>query len=333
MVQALVIVLIIAVLAAIAVLLWLAQSLGAVRSLSQQLEFLKTAQDNLSQNLQKSLISGQDVVNKNLQFQVQTLEKLNTQLGQLQETGRRIIDLSSDLKSLQQILASPKLRGGFGEWSLEKILSALLPAESFTLQYTFRDGRKVDALVKMPGYSVPIDAKFPLSNFEKFQQAQSDTDKQRLRRDFLKDVQKHIDKIAESYIKPDEGTLDFAIMFIPAENVYYEAMVKNADDTISIQDYAMERKVFPVSPNLLYVYLMTIVMGLHGLQIEKQAAQIRQNLKTLNVSFADFITLWDTLGTHLRNAHGKHDEGQKKLDRFVMQLGQIQNEEKLKIEN
>ena len=333
MVQALVIVLIIAVLAAIAVLLWFAQSLGAVRSLSQQLEFLKTAQDNLSQNLQKSLISGQDVVNKNLQFQVQTLEKLNTQLGQLQGTGQRIIELSLDLKSLQQILASPKLRGGFGEWSLEKILSALLPAESFTLQYTFRDGRKVDALVKMPGYSVPIDAKFPLSNFEKFQQAQSDTDKQRLRRDFLKDVQKHIDKIAESYIKPDEGTLDFAIMFIPAENVYYEAMVKNADDTISIQDYAMERKVFPVSPNLLYVYLMTIVMGLHGLQIEKQAAQIRQNLKTLNVSFADFITLWDTLGTHLRNAHGKHDEGQKKLDRFVMQLGQIQNEEKLKIEN
>jgi DNA recombination protein RmuC len=141
-------------------------------------------------------------------------------------------------------------------------------------------------------------------------------------------VQKHIDKIAESYIKPDEGTLDFAIMYIPAENVYYEAIVKTTDDTISIQDYAMERKVFPVSPNLLYVYLMTIVMGLHGLQIEKQAAEIRQNLKTLNNSFADFIALWDTLGGHLRNAQGKHDEGQKKLDKFVMQLGQIQKEDK-----
>jgi len=333
MVQALVVVLIIVFLAGIAVLVWLAQSFGSIRSLGQQLEAMRAAQDNLSASLQKSLISGQDVVNKNLQFQVQTLERLNTQLGQLQETGRRIMDLSSDLKSLQQILASPKLRGGFGEWSLEKILSALLPAESFTLQYTFRDGKKVDALAKMPQYSVPIDAKFPLSNFEKFQQAQSDTEKQKLRKEFLKDVQKHIDKIAESYIKPDEGTLDFAIMFIPAENVYYEAMVKNADDTISIQDYAMERKVFPVSPNLLYVYLMTIVMGLHGLQIEKQAAEIRQNLKTINNSFGDFITLWDTLGGHLRNAHSKHDEGQKKLDRFVMQLGQIQNEEKLKIED
>ncbi len=321
MVQVLIVVLIIAVLAVIGVLLWI-----AIRS---QLEDIKKSQDNLSASLQQSLISGQDKVNENLKFQVQTLKEVNTELGKLQETGKRIIDLSSDLKNLQQILASPKLRGGFGEWQLEKILSALLPADSFILQYPFRDGKKVDALVKMPQYSVPIDAKFPLSNFERFQQAQSDTDKQRLRRDFLKDVQKHIDKIAESYIKPDEGTLDFAIMYIPAENVYYEAMVKTAEDTTSIQDYAMERKVFPVSPNLLYVYLMTIVMGLHGLQIEKQAAEIRQNLKTLNKSFADFIELWDTLGGHLRHSYEKHDEGQKKLDKFVMQLGQIQNESKL----
>jgi len=321
MVQALIIVLIIAVLAVIGVLLWI-----AIRS---QLEDIKKAQDNLSASLQQSLISGQETVNKNLQFQVQTLERLNTQLGQLQGTTQRVIELGSDINRLHQILASPKLRGGFGEWSLEKILAALLPAESFTIQYSFRDGKKVDALIKMPQYSVPIDAKFPLSNFEKFQQAQSDTEKLKLRKEFLKDVQKHIDKIAESYIKPNEGTLDFAIMYIPAENVYYEAMVKTAEDTTSIQDYAMEKKVFPVSPNLLYVYLMTIVMGLHGLQIEKQAAEIRQNLKSLNVSFADFITLWDTLGGHLRHSYEKYDEGQKKLDKFVMQLGQIQNEDKV----
>jgi DNA recombination protein RmuC len=317
--QALIIVLIIAVLAVIGVLLWI-----AIRS---QLEDIKKAQDNLSASLQQSLISGQETVNKNLQFQIQTLERLNTQLGQLQGTSQRIIEVGSDLKNLQQILASPKLRGELGEWSLKNILSAVLPADSFELQYTFRDGKKVDALVKMPKYSVPIDAKFPLSNFEKLQQAQNDTDKQRLRKDFLKDVQKHIDKIAESYIKPDEGTLDFAIMYIPAENIYYEAIVKTAEDTINVQDYAMGKKVFPVSPNLLYVYLMTIVMGLHGLQIEKQAAEIRQNLKTLKNAFGDFISLWDTLGGHLRNAHGKHDEGQKKLDKFVMQLGQIQDKE------
>jgi DNA recombination protein RmuC len=315
MLQLLIIILTTAVLA-IVVLLWLA------------IEGIKNAQQNTSQGLQQSLISGQETVNKNLQFHSQTLEKLNNQLGQLQGSSQRIIELGGDIKNLQQILASPKLRGNLGEWQLENILSALLPADSFTLQHTFRDGKKVDALVKMPSYSVPIDAKFPLENFQKLQRSENEAEGKKLRREFLKDVQKHIDKIAESYIKPDQGTLDFALMFIPAENVYYEAMIKNSEDTISIADYAMEKKVFPVSPNLLYVYLMTVVMGLHGLQIEKQAAEIRQNLKSLNVSFADFISLWDTLGGHIRNAYGKHDEGQKKLDKLVMQLGQIQNEGK-----
>jgi len=292
------------------------------------LEGVKNAQQNTSQGLQQSLISGQETVNKNLQFHSQTLDKLNNQLGQLQGSSQKIMELGSDIKNLQQILASPKLRGNLGEWQLENILSSLLPGDSFTLQHTFRDGKKVDALVKMPSYSVPIDAKFPLENFQKLQKSENEAEGKKLRREFLKDVQKHIDKIAESYIKPDQGTLDFALMFIPAENIYYEAMIKNSEDTISIVDYAMEKKVFPVSPNLLYVYLMTVVMGLHGLQIEKQAAEIRQNLKSLNVSFADFISLWDTLGGHIRNAYGKHDEGQKKLDKLVLKLGQIQNEGK-----
>jgi len=317
--QGLIVILIVVVLAVMMVLLW--------QSVRTGLEGIRKAQENLSQNLQQSLIAGQDTVNKNLQFHASTLEKLNNQLGQLQGSSQKIMELGGDLKSLQQVLASPKLRGGLGEWQLDKILSTLLPAESFAVQYTFRDGKKVDALVKMPQYSVPIDAKFPLENFQKLQKAENDVDAKKLRGQFLRDVQKHIDKIAESYIKPDEGTLDFAIMFIPAENVYYETIVKADNDTVNIADYAMERKVFPVSPNLLYVYLMTIVMGLHGLQIEKQAAEIRKNLKTLNVSFADFITAFDTLGGHLRNANAKHDEGQKKLDKLVMQLGQIQNED------
>ncbi|MCE5341416.1 MAG: DNA recombination protein RmuC [Planctomycetaceae bacterium] len=318
-----VIILIILVLAVVALLLWLSQAKGFV----QQLKDLKAAQENLTQSFQQSMITNQDSVNKNLQFHSQTLKDLSSQLGQLQGANNRIIELGADIKGLQQILASPKLRGGLGEWSLENILSAVLPADSFSLQYSFRDGKKVDGLVKMPKYSVPIDAKFPLSNFEKLQQAAGDAERLKARRDFLKDVRNHIDKISTSYIKPDEGTLDFAIMFMPAENIYYEAMVKNSDDNISIQDYALERKVFPVSPNLLYIYLMTIVMGLHGMQIEKQAAEIRQNLNTLKNSFGDFLSIWDTLGSHLRNAQAKHDDGQKKLDKFTMQLEQIQEKE------
>ncbi len=318
-----VIILIILVLAVAALILWLSQTKGFM----QQLKDLKAAQENLSQSLQQSIITNQDSVNKNLQFHSQTLKDLGSQLGQLQGANNRIIELGADIKGLQQILASPKLRGGLGEWSLENVLSAVLPADSFSLQYSFRDGKKVDAIVKMPKYSVPIDAKFPLNNFEKLQQAAGDAERLKARRDFLKDVRNHIDKISASYIKPDEGTLDFAIMFMPAENIYYESMVKNSDDNISIQEYALQRKVFPVSPNLLYIYLMTIVMGLHGMQIEKQAAEIRQNLNTLKNSFGDFLSIWDTLGSHLRNAQAKHDDGQKKLDKFVMQLEQINAKE------
>jgi DNA recombination protein RmuC len=202
-----------------------------------------------------------------------------------------------------------------------------LPKDSYELQYTFKDGKVVDALIKMADYSVPIDAKFPLPSFEAMLSAEIEEEKVRLRKQFLKDVINHIDKIASDYIRPAEGTLDFAFMFIPAENIYYETIVKYADDVKDILRYSQDKKVIPVSPNLLWVYLMTVVMGLHGLQIEKQAAEIRQNLKKLNASFGDFGNNWEVLGKHLRNAYGQYEEGQKKLDRFGLQLDQIQGEE------
>jgi DNA recombination protein RmuC len=173
---------------------------------------------------------------------------------------------------------------------------------------------------------VPVDAKCPLSSFERLVKAENEDEKAKLRRQFSKDVAAHIDKIASDYIRPVEGTLDFALMYVPAENVYYETVIKYADDTKDILKYSLDKKVIPVSPNLLYVYLMTVVMGLHGLQIEKQAAEIRQNLKTLNASFAEFVSVFDTLGSHLRNASSKYDESSKKLDKFGMQLEHIQGE-------
>jgi DNA recombination protein RmuC len=237
-----------------------------------------------------------------------------------------MLQLGTDVRRLQDILASPKLRGKMGEWSLENLLSQVLPKDSYELQHAFRDGKVVDALIKLADFSVPVDAKFPLSNFERLVKAENDDEKAKLRRQFNKDVAAHIDKIASDYIRPVEGTLDFALMYVPAENVYYETVVKYADDTKDILKYSLDKKVIPVSPNLLYVYLMTVVMGLHGLQIEKQAAEIRQNLKTLNASFAEFVSVFDTLGSHLRNASSKYDESSKKLDKFGMQLEHIQGE-------
>jgi len=300
-----------------------AASLGA---LTQQLETLKAAQDDTKAKLQKSLLAGQTNISRNMQASQEVLDRLNKQIGELQGTNKQMMQIGTEVRRLEDILSSPKLRGQMGEWSLENLLSQILPKDSYKLQHTFKDGKIVDALIKLTDFSVPIDAKFPLPGFEKVVKAETEEEKTRLRRQFLKDVNNHIDKIASDYIRPAEGTLDFAIMYIPAENVYYETIVKYLGETQDILQYCFDKKVIPVSPNLLYAYLMTVAMGLHGLQIEKQAAEIRQNLKRLNSSFADFGGTWDILGKHLRNAYSQYDEGQKKLDRFGMQLDQIQGE-------
>ena len=300
-----------------------AASLGA---LTQQLETLKAAQDDTKDKLQKSLLDGQTNISRNMQASQEVLDRLNKQIGELQGTNKQMMQIGTEVRRLEDILSSPKLRGQMGEWSLENLLANILPKDSYKLQHTFKDGKKVDALIELADFSVPIDAKFPLPGFEKVVKAETEEEKTKLRRQFLKDVTAHIDKIACDYIRPAEGTLDFALCYIPAENVYYETIVKYVGETHDILQYCFDKKVIPVSPNLLYTYLMTVVMGLHGLQIEKQAAEIRQNLKKLNASFGDFGGNWEVLGKHLRNAYSQYDEGQKKLDRFGMQLDQIQSE-------
>jgi DNA recombination protein RmuC len=307
----------------------LAQQQSSVASLQQQLEAIRSSSDGARNVLQESLQKGHATLTQSLQATSETLSKLHSQIGQIITASAQMQKVGDEVKRLQDILASPKLRGGLGEWSLNNLLSQTLPAQSYQLQYTFKDGQKVDALVNLADYAVPIDAKFPLSNFELLLKAETDDQRARLRKKFHGDVIDRIDEIASSYIRPAEGTVDFALMFIPAENVYYEAIVQYPDDMKNILQYALDKKVVPVSPNLLYAYLMTVAMGLHGLQIEKQAAEIRQNLKTLNNTLADFITTWDVLGKHLHNAYAQYDDGQKKLDRFGMQLNNIQTESQI----
>jgi len=344
MIFILIAVVIVLILVLLALLVWLiidsfagrkeiAGQAAGIGLLQQQLEALKAAQDDTKDKLQKSLLQGQTDISRNLQSSQQTLSRLNSQIGELQGTSKQMLLMQTDVKRLQDILSSPKLRGQMGEWSLENLLSQILPKDSYQLQYTFTDGKIVDALVKLADFSVPIDAKFPLPSFEKIAQTESDDEKAKLRKQFINDVTKHIDKIASDYIRPAEGTLDFAMMYIPAENVYYETIVKYVGETKDILQYALDKKVIPVSPNLLYAYLMTVAMGLHGLQIEKQAAEIRQNLKKLNADFAAFLQDWDTLGTHIRNTSNKYAEAGKGLDRFGLQLNQIQSGTEQKVEN
>ncbi len=291
--------------------------------LQQQIESIRGSQEKTGQSLEQNLRFGQEHMGQYLKTTQETLAKLNDQLGQLRAGSDQILKVGQDVRGLQDILKSPKLRGQLGEYSLERLLGEVLPSNSFSLQHSFPNGKRVDALVRMADYSVGIDAKFPLAVFEEMIQAPTDEDRTRLRRKFYSDCVKHIDKIAGDYIQPDAKTLDFALMYIPAENVYYETIIHYDQDKVDLRAYALQKKVIPVSPNLLYAYLMTVAMGLHGLQIERQAEQIRKNLQTICVGFGSFFEEWSTLGGHLQKAQGKYNEANGRLLKFQQQLEQI----------
>jgi DNA recombination protein RmuC len=173
---------------------------------------------------------------------------------------------------------------------------------------------------------VPVDAKFPLENFQKMLAAQSDDERKSWRRKFVSDVRKHADAIASKYILPDEGTFDFALMYIPAENVYYETIIKddNFGEEKSVSAYAIERKVIPVSPNSLYAYLQAIVLGLRGMKVEERAQEIIESLSRLKGDLDRFRGEFETLGTHIGNAWKKYEEADKRLVKFEDRLESVE---------
>ena len=265
-------------------------------------------------------------VARELQHVNQVMGSVQGSLGKLGEVTQRVFDIGKDIAGLEQILRSPKVRGGIGESFLEGLLGQMLPREHYDLQHTFTTGDRVDAIVRIGGRLVPIDAKFPLENFRRLLD-ETDEDKRRaLRRAFGRDVKARVDEIAKRYILPDEGTFDFALMYIPAENVYYEIIVK--DDGVegdSPATYAMGRHVIPVSPNSLYAYLQVIVLGLRGLSIEKDAREIQSRLTRLRGDVDKFRDAFDVVGKHLTNARNKYDEAAAGLDRVEAKLEGIES--------
>ncbi|MBI4135447.1 DNA recombination protein RmuC [Candidatus Uhrbacteria bacterium] len=245
---------------------------------------------------------------------------LQHKLGELGEATKQVFMVGKDISSLQEILRAPKLRGGLGELFLGDLLSQILPPAHYKLQYRFKSGEAVDAIVQLRDDKlVPVDSKFPLENFKKMLEVEEEGEKTRFRKQFINDVKKHIDKIAKLYILPDEGTFDFALMYIPAENVYYETILKG-DDEHSLMHYAYERRVIPVSPNSFYVYLQAILMGLRGMQVEKSAADILKNLARLSGDLEKFRGDFDLVGTHLTRAKNSYEDSIKRLDRFQDKL-------------
>ncbi len=249
-------------------------------------------------------------------------------LGKLEESNRQIYEIGKNISLLQELLRAPKFRGKVGETLLENLLSQVLPKEFIFIQHKFKTQDTVDAAIKLGTRLVPIDAKFPLENFLKIQEMPQEEEKASFRRKFIQDVKTRIEEIAKKYILPAENTYDFAMMYVPAENVYYEIIIK--EDILS---YALSKRVIPVSPNTFYAYLQVICLGLKGLAVEENVMQILKNLSMLSLEINKFRDDFSVVGTHLHNASVKYDDAAKKLERFSDKLANIQDKKALEGKN
>ncbi|MFH1093038.1 MAG: DNA recombination protein RmuC [Candidatus Omnitrophota bacterium] len=282
---------------------------------------LSNNMDQRLQEINKQLLSSQQTVGARLDSAVQVFGQVQKDIGSLSQATERVFDVGKDISSLQEILKAPKIRGEIGELFLSNLLLQVLPPEHIKLQYKFKNGNTVDAAICLGKDMVSVDSKFPLENFKKIMSADNEEEKRQARKTFINDVKKHVDSIAEKYILPDEGTFDFALMYIPAENVYYELIVKeNIDEKQTLSSYAMEKKVIPVSPCSLYLYLRTIVQGLKGMRIEENVQEIIKQLNRLTGDMKRFRDEFDVLGRHIVNIKNKYDEAEKRVSNFEGKL-------------
>jgi DNA recombination protein RmuC len=276
--------------------------------------------------MNQSLQEANKIIGQNLGSATNVFGNVREQLGRLEETNKQIVEISKDISSLQELLRAPKFRGQMGETLLENLLSQVLPKEHYATQYRFKSGDAVDAVIMLGERLVPIDAKFSLENFQKMIEAPDELLKNAHRKKFIQDVKNRVDEIALKYILPQENTYDFSLMYIPAENVYYEVIIK--EDLFS---YSMSKKVIPVSPNTFYAYLQVICLGLRGLKVEENAKNILKNLSMLSIEIAKLREDFDLLGTHLGNAGRKYEDSQKRLDRFSDRLTAIQDSKQIEV--
>jgi len=228
------------------------------------------------------------------------LDSATQLMGQIKQDAGRFAELSLSMKNLQDYLKSPKLRGNIGEQVLKDLISQMFPKNSFFLQYSFKSGDKVDAAIKTDAGILPIDSKFPAENFQKMMAAGNETEKEQWKKEFVHDVKKHITDISQKYILPEEGTMDFALMYVPSEPVYYEVV-----NEMELTDFARKSRVYPVSPNTLYANLQVILLSFQGKDIEKKTHQLFAVLRGIQKDYGKLGEDLNVLNRHLTNAYNQ----------------------------
>jgi DNA recombination protein RmuC len=248
-----------------------------------------------------------------------------------------VVGFAGQLQSLENILKNPKQRGILGEYYLETVLKNVLPPNSFQMQYKFKNGEIVDAVVFVKDKIIPIDSKFSLENYNKIVNEKDETAKIALEKIFKIDLKNRIDETAK-YIRPNENTMEFALMFIPSEGIYYDLLINEVGavkvNTRDLLEYAFkEKRVIIVSPTNFLAYLQTVMQGLRALQIEESAKEIRQRVEMLGKHLCAYNEYLSKLGGHLTTSVNAYNAATKEFTKIDKDVLKITGGDREKLEN
>lgn len=311
-------------------------------SLQQQLFDMNRVMDQKMAETNKNMMQAQQYIHTTLQDQFgkntqmiqgitgqssQMIAAITEKLTGLEKTNQQVIGFSEQLNNLQKVLTHQKQRGSLGEAGLQLVLENILPPTAFQLQYQFKDGDVVDAAIFTKDGIIPVDAKFSLDNYQRLIHEDNEVEKTVLEKEFKNDLKKRIDETSK-YIKPKDGTLEFAFMFIPSEAIYYDLLVNEVGavkvNTRSLIEYAFkERKVIIVSPTTFAAYLQTVLQGLRALNIEESAKSIRKNVESLQkhiIAYEEYMKkLGGSMGTTVNHFNTAYKE-LGKIDKDIVRI-------------
>ena len=273
---------------------------------------LNEAMRGSTSDVAKLLQTNTKQLNERLDTAARVIGDLKKNLGEMSEVGKGI-------RSLQEFLQSPKLRGNIGEQVLTDMIGQTFPKNSFHLQYSFKSGMKVDAVLKTDAGLLCIDSKFPMENFSLLHKGETEVIRNQAKKDFIADVKKHVSDISKKYILPEEGTMDFALMYIPSESVYYE--IANMQD---LMEYARKARVYPVSPNTLYAHLQVLLLSFQGKELEQKSRQVFQLLRAIQKDYGKVEENLGVLGRHIGNAYNQMSNVSQSFTLMGQKLSQTQ---------
>ncbi len=308
-----------------AVFWFLKNRLVAPKNDEQSLLMLQNQISEISRTLDSKLGESTKMIQHQLNESIKVIEKNAQELTKVSEGQKQVIDITKQLENLQDILKNPKQRGVLGEYFLKTVLENVLPPGSFQMQYEFKDGVIVDAVVFVKDKIIPVDSKFSLENYNRLLETKEESERVRLESKFREDLKNRIDETSK-YIKPEEGTLEFAFMFIPSEAVYYDLLINKVGSVTArdLIEYAfVDKKVIIVSPTSFLAYLQTVLQGLKALQIEESAKEIRKRVEELGRHLGSYDEYFKKIGIHLGTTVNMYNHAQKelgKIDKDVLKI-------------